>query len=143
MVGNPRLYGHMTSMPTLTIKRARSKDAIHLKVLVFGPSGSGGAGTALFDTGNDHTVISKAFADSIGLSGTGRGLSVHGVTGGSMGTVALVTLGIEFDGGHKVTVDDHEVVVLAGASDQIMIGRDFLERFDVTITRDGTFKLEC
>jgi predicted aspartyl protease len=130
-------------MPKLTIKRAHPKDAIRFEVHVFNPISEAGArATALFDTGNDHTVVSKALADRLGLSPTGQPLSVHGVTGHSTAQIALATLGIEFDGGHKCEIINHEVAILDGTSDDVLIGRDFLERFDVTISRDGEFTLE-
>lgn len=131
-------------MPRLTIRRPHPTDAIRFIVHVFDPAITKGAETvALFDTGNDHTTISKAFAESIGIAPTDRVLTVRGVTGGSQGRTALVAIGIEFDGGHKVIIQNHEVVILDDTLEHVLVGRDFLERFDVTISRNGGFTLEC
>ena len=130
-------------MQKLTLKRTRAEDPIHINVLVFDPiTEHGVAAAGLFDTGNDHTVISKELFDSVGLATTGRQLPVNGVTGSSMALTTFVTIGIEFDGKHKVTIDKHEVAVVDGVSDPVLIGRDFLALFDVTISRDGEFTLE-
>lgn len=129
-------------MPILTIKRADSKAEIRIPVMVFGSATAPGSTVfGLFDTGNDHTVLSKAVVDTVGGTYTNRTLPVHGVTGSGNARVAVVTLGMEFDSGHRVTITDHEVAVLEGSDNHALIGRDFLERFDVTISRDGTFTL--
>ena len=130
-------------MPKLTIVRAHPTDAVRFNVHVFDPTTEkGGQTVALFDTGNDRTIIGKALAESIGITSTDRVLPVHGVTGGSLAQTAFVTIGIEFDEGHIVTIQNHEVAILDGTSEQVLIGRDFLEWFHVTISRDGSFTLE-
>ena len=130
-------------MHKLTIKRTNAKDPIHINVWFFNPVTHEGTSTiGLFDTGNDHTVITREVADRIGITAFGRPLSVCGVNGASEGRAAHVTIGIEFDEQHKVTIEEHEVVVLSDASSPLLIGRDFLEMFDVKIGRDGSFTLE-
>ena len=129
-------------MPKLTLKRIHANDPIHIQMLVFDPlTGKSATATGLFDTGNDHTAINKEIYYAVGLTDTERELPVSGVTGSSVGQTALVTIGIEFDDQHRVTIQNHEVVVLEGLSPPVLIGRDFLKSFDVTISRDGTFTL--
>lgn len=129
-------------MPRLTINRTQANDPIHLELMIFNPITSQGVpAVGLFDTGNDHTVISKMLSDKLCLDVIGRTLSIAGVTGASVAQTAVVTLGLAFDDQHLVTIDAHEVAVLDGVSSPVLIGRDFLERFDVTILRDGTFVL--
>lgn len=129
-------------MPTLTVKRPSAYAPIHLNLMIFNPvTQVGFPATGLFDTGNDHTTINRAYAEQIGLTLTDREMTVNGVTGSSRGQTAWVMIGIPFDNGENRTIDNHEVVVNAGLTDQVLIGRDFLERFDVTLLRDGTFRL--
>lgn len=131
-------------MPQLTITRPSPIDPIKIPVAILNPTTDTLVwGIGLFDTGNDHTVVSKSFLDRSGIAVNGRHLPVMGVTGVATAQVATVSLGIEFDGGHKVTIADHEVAVLLGASDDLLIGRDFLERFDISISRNGTFTMQC
>lgn len=129
-------------MPTLTIKRAQPSDEIRIPIVVFGSSTSpNNTVLGLFDTGNDHTVLSRAVIDVVGGTYTNRTLPVQGVTGSGIARVAVVSLGIEFDDGQKIPITDHEVAVLDDTGNHALLGRDFLERFDVTISRDGTFTL--
>lgn len=131
-------------MPTFTRKRPNAADPIHIEMSVFNPiTGRAASAIGLFDTGNDHTIISKEVSDSIGITAYGRTLPVYGVTGTSEGQTARVTFGINFDESKKVAIVEHEVLVLTDTSSPILIGRDFLERFDVKLTRNGLFTLEC
>lgn len=131
-------------MPQLTIARPSPKDPIKIPVAILNTTTDTLVwGVGLFDTGNDHTVVSKSFLDRSGVVINGDLLPVIGVTGNAIAQVAIVSLGIEFDGGHKVTITNHEVAVLAGTSEDILIGRDFLERFDISISRNGTFTMHC
>lgn len=128
-------------MPKLTLKRAHPKDHIYLTVTVTNPATNQSATRpALFDTGADHTVISKALADEIGLKGEGT-LGFNGAFASSVATKATVSMGILFDGAHPVNITDHEVALFDQLSGDVLLGRDFLEWFDVTISRDGTFTL--
>ncbi|KZY32281.1 hypothetical protein A3731_22355 [Roseovarius sp. HI0049] len=130
-------------MPKLTLKRAHSKDPIRVNVWVFSPATLKGVQTeGLFDTGNDHTTVSKQLLDSIGVPCTGRSLTVSGITGASVGQAAIVNLGFDLDWGDKVEIEGHEVAVVAGASSHVLFGRDFLEWFDITMKRGGRFTLE-
>jgi predicted aspartyl protease len=129
-------------MPTLTIKRALPEDEIRVPLFIFDVGITKETKAfGLFDTGNDHTVLSKAVVDTVGGTYTGRMLPVHGVTGSGTARTAQVTLGIEFDDGHRIMINDHEVAVLDETDNHALLGRDFLQRFDVTISRDGTFTL--
>ncbi|WP_066807096.1 retropepsin-like aspartic protease [Sphingomonas asaccharolytica] len=127
-------------MAKLTINRTHPKDPIYIQLFVMNNFKSKGATVAgLFDTGNDHTMISKALADTLALSTSGSSLQVFGPTGASIAARTLVDIGIEFDGGEKRTITNHEVGVVEGLSNHALIGRDFLERFDISITTDGVF----
>lgn len=129
-------------MPTLTINRVSPIDPIRIPLaLINRANGQVAWEDGLFDTGNDHTVISRALFTTLGLAATGGSVIVNGVTGSSQAAIATVSIQIRFDDGQPVTIQAHEVGVVAGASDAVLIGRDFLKRFDVTISRGGVFTL--
>jgi predicted aspartyl protease len=131
-------------MPRLIIRRSRAADPIHIRLHIFNPAtGHGVAVVGLFDTGNDHTAIRRDLSERLGLAYTQKKLSVVGVTGASGAGTSIVTLGLDCDDAKKITIDDHEVAIVDRMSDEVLIGRDFLERFDVAIGRDGTFMLSC
>lgn len=123
---------------TLTIHRASPKDLIIVPLWVFNPDTEYGEQIAAqLDTGNDHTCLRQDVLDRIGATASGRTLPVQGVTGSSTARLSTLTLGIRMDGSGKVTINNHEVAVLSQMSCEALIGRDFLEWFDVTILRSG------
>ncbi|MEY9831090.1 hypothetical protein ABIA25_002905 [Sinorhizobium fredii] len=124
---------------TLTLTRERDRDTIYIPIHIFDAGYTkGGEVAADFDTGNDHTCIRQNVFDAIGLVADGRTIQVNGVTGGAAGRTAQVNIGIQTDDGHKNTITNHEVVVLSSMTCDVLLGRDMLEFFDVSITRGGT-----
>lgn len=129
-------------MQSLTVKRSEPSDPILLDLLIFNPATEFGISTVgLFDTGNDHTAISQQVFADCELTNSGKTFEVSGVTGGSSGISAILSIGLRFDNGHQALVCNHEVVVIEGLSNEVLIGRDFLKHFDVKILRDGAFIL--
>lgn len=127
---------------TLTLKRAAVRDVILVPLTVFNTSTGGGVQiNAELDTGNDHTCVRMELLNQLGVSVGGSGIAVHGVTGSSTAARAHLTFGFMCDGGKRITVDSHEIVVLPALSCPILLGRDMLEFFDVSLRRDGSATL--
>ncbi|MEQ1938050.1 retroviral-like aspartic protease family protein [Mesorhizobium sp. CN5-321] len=123
---------------TLTLRRSSPRDLIIIPLWVFNPDTEHGHQIAAqLDTGNDHTCLRQDVLDRIGATPSGRSLPVHGVTGSSSAQVTRLTLGFRMDGNGTVTVDRHEVAVLLHMSCEALLGRDILEWFDMTISRNG------
>ena len=95
----------------------------------------------LLDTGLDHTIISQEVADAIQLKPTGRTITLSGIDGGATGDTVLISFAIDNDQGGRWICDDQEVVVLRDCSERVLMGRDFLEKFDISIDRNGTVTL--
>lgn len=127
---------------TLTLVRSSPRDLIIIPLWVFNPDTEQGHQIAAhLDTGNDHTCLRQDVLDKIGASASGRLVSVQGVTGVSTARVTRLTFGIQMDGDKQVIIDRHEVPVLPQMSCEALIGRDFLEWFDVMILRNGSVEI--
>lgn len=126
------------------MKRNNPTDPIYIHLRLWNPETQDQMAEVLglFDTGNDHTTISQELFDALKLKPTGRPMTIKGVTGSAGGGSAHIGIGVQMDGTDRGIIDKHEVAVLAGLSDQVLIGRDFLAMFDVTIKRDGTVLID-
>lgn len=129
-------------MPTLTLKRHNASDPIYIHMMTWNPDADsvGAEVHGLLDTGNDHTVISRELFDTLKLKETGREVTINGITGGSIGSSSYIGFGIQMNG-KKAHIERHEVVVARGVANAVLIGRDLLHMFDVTLKRDGTMIL--
>lgn len=124
-------------MEYLTITGRRATDKILIPIRLFNPeSGEGASLLAELDTGNDHTAFHDDVLHQLGVASFGPNLSVVGVTGASIGRRYKVTIGVEMDLGHRVSIEQ-EVVGLPGMSCPALLGRDMLRHFDVRIARSG------
>ena len=129
---------------TLTLKRSSPRDPIIVPLWAFDPVSKNGKQIATqLDTGNDHTCVRKDVLDAIGAKATGKPVVVHGVTGSARARVATLMFRLDMDRGGQVQINNHEVAVVPSLSCEALLGRDFLEFFDVTISRDGTTILTC
>ena len=131
-------------MSTLTIKRAEPREPIRIPIYILEVgSDEAVAVQGLFDTGLDHTIISREVAAAVQLKSTGRTISLRGIDGGVTGDTALVSFAIDNDQGGRWVCDGQEMVILDGCTEAVLMGRDFLEKFDLTIARDGTVTLSA
>ena len=122
----------------LTIKRRAPSDLILIPIVVFNPKTEAIAViSAELDTGNDHTVVRRDIIDRIGVEIGASDLTVHGVGGSSIGSRAIVTIGIKFDDSHRCEINQ-EVVVVENLAVDVLLGREMLRHLDIEIRRDGT-----
>jgi len=88
------------------------------------------------------TAIPSTSQSTFSMSATPRAVKSRPIsTGGAAGRKAQVNIGIQKDDGHKNTITNHEVVVLPSMTCAVLLGRDMLEFFDVSITQGGTTML--
>lgn len=92
-----------------------------------------------FDTGNDHTVVRRDLLEEFDVALDGEMISLHGVTGSELAPSGLVEIVLLFDNGEQFRLHQHVVVASQGLRCDALLGRDFLQWFDISIRRDGTF----
>lgn len=130
----------------ITISRSHARDLIEIPLFI-GPAG-GIAQTvtvsrivAQLDTGNDHTAIRRSVLEECGVIVGPPQIKLEGVTGSEIADSGRTTMLLHFDDGEECRIRDHIVVAANDLSCDALLGRDFLQWFDVHITRDGTVKL--
>jgi hypothetical protein len=93
--------------------------------------------SAVLDTGADHTCISRKLLESAGVVLAGKSIGVVGISSKSEGTIVSVDLEFPMDGPDPICVTNHDVAAASLVGSDALLGRDFLQWFDVTIHKSG------